>query len=95
MADEIIHQSMRLKIMSSLNVIGRNDWLDFARLKSILETTDGNLGAHLETLAKAGYITIEKRFEGKRPQTRVRATPQGRKAFAEHVAYLRSILDHS
>ena len=95
MVDEVIHQSMRLKIMSSLNVLGRNDWLDFARLKSILETTDGNLGAHLETLTKAGYITIEKRFEGKRPQTRVRATPQGRKAFAEHVAYLRSILDNS
>ena len=95
MADEIIHQSMRLKIMSSLSVLGRNDWLDFARLKSILDTTDGNLGAHLDTLAKAGYITIEKRFEGKRPQTRVRATPQGRKAFAEHVAYLRSILDNS
>ena len=95
MVDEVIHQSMRLKIMSSLNVLGRNDWLDFARLKSILETTDGNLGAHLETLAKAGYITVEKRFEGKRPQTRVRATPIGRKAFAEHVAYLRSILDNS
>ena len=95
MVDEVIHQSMRLKIMSSLNVLGRNDWLDFARLKSVLETTDGNLGAHLETLAKAGYIAVEKRFEGKRPQTRVRATPAGRKAFAEHVAYLRSILDNS
>ncbi|MBL6852228.1 MAG: transcriptional regulator [Alphaproteobacteria bacterium] len=95
MVDEVIHQSMRLKIMSSLNVLGRNDWLDFARLKSILDTTDGNLGAHLETLAKAGYIAVEKRFEGKRPQTRVRATPTGRKAFTEHVAYLRSILDNS
>ncbi len=95
MADEIIHQSMRLKIMSSLNVLGRNDWLEFSRLKSLLDTTDGNLGAHLETLAKTGYIAIEKRFEGKRPQTRVRATPAGRKAFAEHVAYLSSILVYS
>ncbi|MEI9991045.1 MAG: transcriptional regulator [Rhizomicrobium sp.] len=93
MADEIIHQSMRLKIMSSLSVLGRNDWLDFTRLKSILETTDGNLGAHLETLSKAGYIQIDKRFEGKRPQTRVRATAVGRRAFADHVAYLRGILD--
>ena len=95
MADEIIHQSMRLKIMSSLNVLGRNDWLDFARLKSILETTDGNLGAHLETLAKAGYIAVDKRFEGKRPQTRIKATTAGRKAFADHVAYLRGILDNT
>lgn len=95
MVDEVIHQSMRLKIMSSLNVLGRNDWIEFSRLKSILDTTDGNLGAHLETLAKAGYIATEKRFEGTRPQTRVRATPAGRKAFAEHVAYLRSILDNT
>ena len=95
MADEIIHQSMRLKIMSSLNMLPRNDWLEFTRLKSILETTDGNLGAHLETLSKAGYIAVDKRFDGKRPQTRIRATPAGRKAFADHVAYLRSILDNS
>jgi len=93
MADEIIHQSMRLKIMSSLSVLARTAWLDFPKLKSILETTDGNLGAHLETLAKAGYIAIEKRFEGNKPQTRVRATTAGRRAFADHVAYLRSILD--
>jgi DNA-binding MarR family transcriptional regulator len=91
--DEIIHQSMRLKIMSALNTCGRNDWIEFTRLKGIVGATDGNLGAHLETLSKAGYVTIEKRFEGKRPQTRVRITPDGRKAFAVHVAYLRAILD--
>jgi DNA-binding MarR family transcriptional regulator len=91
--DEIIHQSMRLKIMAALNACGRNDWIEFTRLKGIVDATDGNLGAHLETLAKAAYVTIEKRFEGKRPQTRVRITPGGRKAFADHVAYLRAILD--
>jgi DNA-binding MarR family transcriptional regulator len=95
MADEIIHQSLRLKIMASLNVLGRNDWLDFTRLKTVLQATDGNLGAHLETLAKAGYVAVDKRFDGKRPQTRIRATPAGRKAFAEHVAYLRAILDNA
>ena len=94
MVDEVIHQSMRLKIMSSLNVLARGDWLDFARLKSILQTTDGNLGAHLETLSKAGYIAIEKSFDGKRPQTRIKATAAGRRAFADHVAYLREILDN-
>jgi DNA-binding MarR family transcriptional regulator len=93
--DEVIHQSVRLKIMAALNATERNDWIDFPRLKSIVNATDGNLGAHLETLGKAGYVTQEKCFEGKRPQTRVRITPQGRKAFAEHVAYLRSILDSS
>lgn len=91
--DEIIHQSMRLKIMAALNAGERNDWIEFTRLRGIVGATDGNLGAHLETLSKAGYVTIEKRFEGKRPQTRARITTVGRKAFAEHVAYLRSILD--
>jgi DNA-binding MarR family transcriptional regulator len=95
MADEIIHQSLRLQIMASLNVLGRNDWLEFTRLKTVLQATDGNLGAHLETLAKAGYVAVDKRFDGKRPQTRVRATPTGRKAFADHVAYLRAILDNA
>ena len=95
MTDEIIHQSTRLKIMSSLNVLGRNEWIEFTRLKDVLRTTDGNLGAHLETLAKAGYVTIEKRFEGKRPQTQIRASPAGRKAFANHVTYLRFILNSS
>ena len=93
--DEIIHQSVRLKIMAALNAAGRNDWIEFTRMKSLLETTDGNLGAHLETLTKAGYVGIDKRFEGKRPQTRIKATAAGRKAFADHVAYLRSILDNS
>lgn len=81
--------------MSSLNVLDRNAWIEFTRLKAILATTDGNLGAHLESLVKAGYIAVEKRFEGKRPQTRVRATHAGRRAFAGHLAYLREILDLS
>lgn len=94
-ADEIIHQSTRLKIMAALNVLDRNAWLEFTRLRTMLETTDGNLGAHLETLSKANYVTLDKRFEGKRPQTRVRATNAGRRAFTDHVAYLRDILDSS
>lgn len=95
MVDEVIHQSMRLKIMAALNALARGDGIEFTRMKSLLDTTDGNLGAHLETLTKAGYIAVDKRVEGKRPQTRIRATPTGRKAFAAHVAYLRDILDNS
>ena len=95
MPDEIIHQAVRLKIMAALNAAGPRDFIEFTRLKSLVEATDGNLGAHLETLAKAGYIALEKRFEGKRPQTRARITAAGRKAFAEHVAFLRNILDSS
>ena len=91
--NEVIHQSVRLKIMAALNVLAHDAALEFTRLKSLANATDGNLGAHLDTLERAGYVAIEKLFVGKKPQTRVRATPAGRRAFAEHVAYLREILD--
>lgn len=92
-ADEIIHQSLRLKIMAALNVLPRSEAVEFTRLKAITQATDGNLGAHLATLEKAGYVAIEKDFVGKKPQTRVAMTHAGRTAFAEHVAYLRDILE--
>ena len=93
-ANDIIHQAMRLKIMAALNTIAsKKAAIEFTRLKTLVGATDGNLGAHLETLEKAGYIVIEKRFEERKPQTRVRMSPAGRRAFAEHVAYLREILD--
>ena len=76
-ADEIIHQSMRLRIMAALNMLERRQALEFTRLKAIVNATDGNLGAHLDTLARAGYVDIEKLFVGRRPQTRVRATTTG------------------
>jgi DNA-binding MarR family transcriptional regulator len=91
--NDVIHQAVRLKIMAALNVLAPDAALEFTRLKNIVGATDGNLGAHLDTLEKAGYVAIEKRFVGKKPQTRVRPTPSGRRAFAEHVAYLREIID--
>lgn len=89
----IIHQATRLKIMASLNTLPRDAGIEFIRLKAIVKTTDGNLGTHLDALEKAGYVDIEKRFVGRKPQTRIKATAAGRRAFAEHVAYLREILD--
>lgn len=89
----VIHQATRLKIMASLNRLGPDASLEFTRLKAIAETTDGNLGTHLEALERAGYVAIAKRFEGRKPQTRAQITAAGRAAFAEHVAYLRNIID--
>lgn len=91
--DEIIHQSVRLKIMSALNALTDGEAIDFTRLKVIAGATDGNLGAHLATLENAGYVKIEKDFVGKKPRTRVTMAKEGRKAFARHVAYLRDVLD--
>jgi DNA-binding MarR family transcriptional regulator len=93
--NEIIHQSVRLRIMASLNALPQGDAIEFTRLKTLTSATDGNLGSHLDALERAGYVAIEKRFAGKKPQTRIRATPAGRRAFTEHVAYLREILDQA
>ena len=79
--------------MATISVQSGDQQLGLIRLKGLVGATDGNLGAHLETLEKAGYVAIEKLFVGKRPQTRIKPTPAGRRAFTEHVAYLREILD--
>ena len=93
--NDIIHQAVRLRIMASLNALAGGEAIEFTRLKGLVDATDGNLGSHLDALERAGYVAIEKRFAGKKPQTRIKATPAGRRAFAEHVAYLREILDQS
>ena len=90
--NEVIHQPLRLKIMAALNGLSRGESLEFTRLRAIVEATDGNLGAHLSTLEKAGYVTIEKDFVGRKPRTRLAITRTGRHALAEHVALLRDIL---
>jgi DNA-binding MarR family transcriptional regulator len=91
--DEIIHQPLRLKIMAALNALpSAAPGLEFSRLKGVTGATDGNLGAHIETLARAGYVAVEKAFVGRKPQTTVTATAVGRDAFARHVATLQEII---
>ena len=92
-ADDIIHQSTRLRIMAVLNTLERREALEFSQLKAMIDATDGNLGAHIDTLARAGYVDVEKLFVGRRPQTRIKATTIGRRAFRGHIAYLRKIID--
>lgn len=91
--DAIIHQPLRLRIMAALNALPPKQGMEFSRLKKLTGATDGNLGAHIETLSKAGYVAVEKRFVAKRPQTMVTATVAGRAAFARHVVLLRQIID--
>ena len=93
--DDIIHQPLRLRIMAALNALPAGHGLEFAKLKRMTVATDGNLGAHIETLAKAGYVAVAKAFVGKKPQTTASATAEGRAAFARHVAYLKQIIELS
>lgn len=90
--DSIIHQPVRLQIMSALGRLGPREQVDFTFLKTKLALTDGNLGAHLLTLEQAGYIAVAKTFVARKPKTFVALTSAGRRAFDGHVAALTSIL---
>jgi DNA-binding MarR family transcriptional regulator len=91
--DDIIHQPVRLKIMAALTALSPEDeGLEFVRLKSLTGASDGNLGAHIDHLARAGYVEVAKAFVARRPRTTVKASATGRAAFASHVAFLRAII---
>jgi DNA-binding MarR family transcriptional regulator len=87
---ETIHQPHRLRIMAALD--NDPEPLDFATLKAISGATDGNLGAHLQTLEKAGLVSISKEAIGRRNRTWVSLTLLGRQAFREHVSFLEDII---
>ena len=91
--DAIIHQPVRLKIMAALKPLPPSDQIEFVRLRKLVDATEGNLGAHIQTLEQAGYVAVEKDFADKRPRTRVKLTKQGRRAFEDYVGYLRTILE--
>jgi DNA-binding MarR family transcriptional regulator len=90
--NEIIHQSVRLKIMSALSVLSPGENMDFRSLATLLQLTDGNLGAHLMKLEEARYVRIDKTFVQRKPRTWVSISAAGRAAFEEHVAALRELL---
>jgi len=90
--NEIIHQPVRLQVVSALAALQQDAKVDFTYLKNLLKLTDGNLGAHLMKLEEAGYVTQDKTFVDRKPRTYVHLTPSGRAAFEEHVAALRAIL---
>lgn len=87
--DEIVHQRVRLGI---LTVLGEADRVEFTYLRDRLDVTDGNLNRHLQVLAEAGFVRIEKRSGG-RSRTWIAATRTGRDALETHLTRLQQIID--
>ena len=87
--DRLIHERVRLAIVSSLAV---NEALSFNDLRELLETTDGNLSVHARKLEEAGYISCQKRFEGRVPRTEYRITEAGRKALQQYLAHMEALI---
>lgn len=87
--DRLIHERLRLGIVSALAV---NDALSFNDLKRLLETTDGNLSVHARKLEQAGYITCTKFFEGRLPKTEYRLAAAGRRALELYLDQMESLI---
>jgi len=89
--DKAFENRVRLQIMSVLVV---NDRYDFNSLKELLGATDGNLASHLKGLEKEEYITVNKSFLGRKPNTNYEATAKGKQAFKAHLDALEQLIKH-
>jgi DNA-binding HxlR family transcriptional regulator len=87
--DRLIHERMRLAIVSALAV---NHSLSFNELKRLLDTTDGNLSVHARKLEAASYIVCTKSFAGRMPRTEYRLSPVGRRALERYLDHMESLI---
>ncbi len=88
--DEVIHSPVRLSVMAAL---AATDKTDFRFLRDTLEVSDSLLSKHVLTLEQAGYVQVEKTFEGKRARTWLSLSKAGRRAFRDYVATLKQLTE--
>ena len=87
--DKVIHERMRLGIISAL---AANAKLSFTELKNLLNTTDGNISVHARKLEEAGYLTCEKTFKARMPLTEYKITKEGRKALERYLNHMEALI---
>ncbi len=87
--DRLIHERLRLGIVSALAV---NDSLSFSDLKKLMKTTDGNLSVHARKLEEADYIACTKSFEGRMPKTEYKLTAMGRRALERYLDHMEALI---
>jgi len=87
--DKVIHERMRLGIISAL---AANEKLSFNDLKRLLDTTDGNVSVHARKLEDAGYVTMKKSFAGRTPLTEYKITKDGRKALERYLDHMEALI---
>ena len=87
--DRLIHERMRLGIVSALAV---NDSLSYNELKRLMQTTDGNLSVHARKLEDAAYVSCTKSFERRVPRTQYRLTVSGRRALERYLDHMEALI---
>ena len=88
--DEVIHGRLRLGIMAYLSAVNP---ASFPELLDKTGASNGNLSTHLSKLEAAGYVTQEKGYAGKKPQTLVYLTDSGRDAWIDYLDTMQSLLN--
>lgn len=87
--DKIIHERMRLGIVSAL---AANEKLSFSDLKRLLDTSDGNISVHARKLEEAGYVNCTKSFSGRMPLTEYSITKDGRRALERYLDHMEALI---
>jgi len=87
--DRLIHERVRLAIVSSLAV---HEMLSFNELKALLDTTDGNLSVHARKLEEAHYVECTKGYDGRIPRTEYRLTATGRAALEMYLSHMEALI---
>ncbi len=87
--DRVIHEPARLAILTILWTV---ESADFLYLMHATGLTRGNLSSHLSKLEEAGYVHIEKTFEGKMPRTICKITDSGLQAFEGYKQQMQTFL---
>lgn len=87
--DRLIHERLRLGIISALTA---TPVLSFTDLKRLLKTTDGNLSVHARKLEEAGYVSCTKSFDGRTPRTEFRLTPAGKAALLRYLDHMEALI---
>jgi DNA-binding MarR family transcriptional regulator len=87
--DPLLHSQLRLGIMSLLM---NAESAEFTYLKEKTNATAGNVSVQLDKLSEAGYISVEKSFNGKKPLTTCKITKKGIRAFEEYVNTLKEYI---
>jgi DNA-binding MarR family transcriptional regulator len=87
--DRLIHERLRLGIVSAL---AANESLTFSDLKSLVDSTDGNLSVHARKLEDAGYISCTKSFAGRVPKTEYKLTTAGRRALENYLNHMETLI---
>ncbi|MBM3422450.1 MAG: transcriptional regulator [Chlorobi bacterium] len=87
--DKVIHARIRFAALAYLYAVNQ---ASFVEIRDQIRATDGNLSVHMRKLESAGYISCDKEFQSRKPQTNYSITSLGREALQQYRSHIGSFL---